>query len=92
MGDYDSDYNFIKMRLQHRYFFVNIAKLLRRTILKNICKQLLLKKDGDRTFPELIKKICTHVYKVVFPDESVIFYKTELNVIFGKPKRLYKRP
>ena len=91
MGDYDSDCNFIKMRLQHRYFFVNIAKLLRRTILKNICQQLLLKKDGDRTFRELIKKIHTHVYKVVFPDESVIFYKTELNVIFGKPKRLYKR-
>ena len=92
MGDYDSDCNFIKMRFQHRCFFVNIAKLLRTTILKNICQQLLLKKDGDRTFRELIKKIRTHVYKVLFPDESVIFCKTELNVISGKPKRPYKRP
>ena len=35
--------NFIKKRLQHRSFLVNIAKFLRTTILKNICDQLLLK-------------------------------------------------
>ena len=29
---------FIKKRLQHRYFLVNIAKCLRTPILKNICK------------------------------------------------------
>ena len=34
---------FIKERLQHRYFPVNIAKFLRTPILKNICKRLLLK-------------------------------------------------
>ena len=34
--------NFIKKRLQHRYFPVKFAKLLRTPILKNICKRLLL--------------------------------------------------
>ena len=34
--------NFIKKRLQHRHFSVNIAKFLRTPILKNICKWLLL--------------------------------------------------
>ena len=32
----------IKNRLQHRCFPVNIAKLLRRPVLKNICERLLL--------------------------------------------------
>ena len=35
--------NFIKKRLQHRCFPVNIAKFLRTFILKNICERLLLK-------------------------------------------------
>ena len=35
--------NFIKKRLQHRCFPVNIAKFLRTSILNNICEQLLLK-------------------------------------------------
>ena len=34
--------NFIKKRLQHRRFPVNIAKFLRRPNLKNICERLLL--------------------------------------------------
>ena len=34
--------NFIKKRLQHSWFTVNIAKILRAPILKNICEQLLL--------------------------------------------------
>ena len=34
--------NFIKRRLQHRCFLVNIAKFLRTSILKNIYKRLLL--------------------------------------------------
>ena len=34
--------NFIKKRLQHQYFLVNIAKLARTFILKNIYKQILL--------------------------------------------------
>ena len=32
--------NFIKKRLQHRYFLVNIRKFIRRPILKNISKRL----------------------------------------------------
>ena len=32
--------NFIKKRLQHRYFLVNIGKFKRRPILKNISKRL----------------------------------------------------
>ena len=34
--------NFIKKRLQHRCFPVNIAKFLRTPVLKNICERLLL--------------------------------------------------
>ena len=34
--------NFLKMRLQHRRFLVNIAKFLRTLILMKICEQLLL--------------------------------------------------
>ena len=34
--------NFIKKRLQHRYFPVKIAKFLRTITLKNICERLLL--------------------------------------------------
>ena len=34
--------NFIKNRLQHRYFPVNIAQILRKTFLKNIWVRLLL--------------------------------------------------
>ena len=35
--------NFIKKRLQHSCFSVNIAKFLGTTILKSICEWLLLK-------------------------------------------------
>ena len=34
--------NFIKKRLQHRYFPMNTVKCLRTPILKNICERLLL--------------------------------------------------
>ena len=44
-GDFRSSYlkawNFIKERYQHRCSPVNIAKFLRTSILKNICKRLL---------------------------------------------------
>ena len=36
-------YNFLKNRLQHRCFPVKSLKFFRATILKNICKRLLLK-------------------------------------------------
>ena len=35
---------FIKKRLQHRCFSVNIANILRTRIMKNICEELFLKK------------------------------------------------
>ena len=38
----DSACNFIKKRLQHNYFPVNIVKFLRTPTLKNICGRLLL--------------------------------------------------
>ena len=37
-------YRFIKKRLQHRCFFVNIANFLGTRIMKNICEKLFLKK------------------------------------------------
>ena len=33
-------WNFIKKRLQHRFFPVNIAKFLRKPVLENICERL----------------------------------------------------
>ena len=36
-------FNFIKKRLQHRCFPVNIAKILKTPILKSICERLLLR-------------------------------------------------
>ena len=35
-------YSFIKKRLQHRRFVMNIAKLSKTTVLKNNCERLLL--------------------------------------------------
>ena len=37
--------NFIKKRLQHRWFPVNFAKILRASILQNFCEWLLLEID-----------------------------------------------
>ena len=39
--------NFIKKRLQHRCFPVNIGKFLRTPILKNICVRVLLKRLSE---------------------------------------------
>ena len=36
------DYNFIKKRLQHRYFLVEFVNFLRPTILKDMCEQVFL--------------------------------------------------
>ena len=41
--------NFIKKRLQHRYFPVNITKLLRKSILKNIWERLHFEQLFQRT-------------------------------------------
>ena len=41
--------NFIKKRLQHRYFPVKLAKFLRTSIFANICKKLLLQDNIEKT-------------------------------------------
>ena len=48
--------NFIKKRLQHRCFLVNIAKILRASILKNICERFLLFIFIFRSSPNLLTK------------------------------------
>ena len=45
--------NFIKKRLQHRCFLVNIANFLRTPILKNICQRML--QDFEGIFVEISK-------------------------------------
>ena len=48
--------NFIKKRLQHRYFLVNIGKFIRTPILKNICEWLL---------PHFWKVFCKNVFQII---------------------------
>ena len=42
--------NFIKERLQHRFFPMKFKKILRTSILKNICQRLLLTKLNHKVF------------------------------------------
>ena len=51
--------NFIKKRLQRRCFPVNIAKLLRTSILKNICERLLL---NEKTLTNFDNYMVTAAY------------------------------
>ena len=44
-------FKFIKKRVLHRFFPVNIAKFLRTLILKNICERLLLDVDKANNIP-----------------------------------------
>ena len=53
---------FIKMRLQHRCFPVNIAKFLRAPILKNICERLLLNDKNSLTWIKSWKPPITAQY------------------------------
>ena len=48
--------NFIKKRLQHRYFPENIVELLRTPIMKSICERLLL--QIQKQPPEVFYKKC----------------------------------
>ena len=41
--------NFIKKRLQNKCFLVKLAKVLRTSIFKNICEQLLLQDITEKT-------------------------------------------
>ena len=43
--------NFIKKRIQHKGFHVDMAKFLRKPILNNICEQLLLNLSFTRIMP-----------------------------------------
>ena len=47
--------NFIKKRLQHRYFLANIKKFIRRPTLKNICERL----HCQKVFYEIVFQIRT---------------------------------
>ena len=49
----------VKKRLQHRCLPVNFAKFLRRSILKNICKRLLLKPGILERFEGIMKRSIT---------------------------------
>ena len=44
--------HFIKKRLQRRCFPVSIAKVLRTSILKNICERLILKIENINFFKD----------------------------------------
>ena len=61
-------WNLIKKRLQHRYFPVNIAKFLRKLVLKNICEQLF------ERFPTWANDITSSI-----GIEEHIFSKTKQN-------------
>ena len=61
-------WNFIKKRLQHRCFPVNIAKSLRTPVLKNICERLF------ERFPTWANNITSNI-----GSEEDIFSKTKQN-------------
>ena len=62
--------SFIKKRLQHMYFPVNIAKFLRTPILKNICEWLLLFLEQDsfslKVFLLLPNLILFSTFRIIF--------------------------
>ena len=73
--------NFIKERLQHRCFSVNIANFLRTPILKNICKLLFLvkvvlvfKTVNFSRAPDTLEKESVH-------DEPLLYLMNALDII-----------
>ena len=62
--------NFIKKRLQHMCFPVNIGKFLRTRILKNICERLLL-----QIFDRILCHLLTHSMLLFLPFFKVCMYK-----------------
>ena len=59
--------NFIKKRLRHRCFLVNIAKILsnRASILKNVCERQLLKSEESKMKLEkadVLQKRCSQIF------------------------------
>ena len=83
--------NFIKKRLQHRCFHVNIAKFIRTPILKNICEWLLLSKGQIRTDPYFF---CMHSLKI-FSLTSIHIFNLSLslnaNIRSSLPQLLCKK-
>ena len=73
--------NFIKKRFQHRSFPVNIAKFLRKPILKNICKRLLL--SLTTTFPQ-ISLMEEYYFKIMRQSYATVLAP------FVKPEIMYK--
>ena len=73
--------NFVKKRLQHRYFPVKFAKFLRTPILKNICERLLLNLSG--ILPSSMKRFQTNIQteKPIFKMAKSI---TRSNILNGK--------
>ena len=57
--------NFIKKRLQHRRFLVNIVKFLRISILQNIYEQLLQKRLKQHLVSESIHFECLFLFQCV---------------------------
>ena len=70
--------NFIKKRLQHRCFTVNMPKFLKTPILKNICERVLLRiKDSfGKAFSQTSLK--PNAMDISFSTRSLVDFKTKL--------------
>ena len=64
--------SFIKKRVKHSLFLVNIAELLRRPILKNICEWLHLKMEVGGDVFRTLSSIYDIVSRKKFPQKSFI--------------------
>ena len=75
--------NFIKKRLQHRFFSVKFAKLLRTPILKKICERLLLNLSGipRASMKRFQRNIQMELEKPIFKITKRI---TRSNILNGK--------
>ena len=71
--------NFIKKRLQHRCFSMNIAKFLRTTILKNNSERLLLFYSIFRIF----RSVRSHKVQMCFKYFSKAQIKMQNSVAIG---------
>ena len=79
--------NVLKKRLQHRCASVNIAKLLRAPILKNICQQLLLVLQAHYLLPKFNQhqvKMSHYSLIPLFPFMSFIAAKAISKIHFSK--------
>ena len=76
-------WNFIKKRLKHRFFPVNITKILRAPVLENICQRLF------ELFPTWASNITSNVgiVKRTFSEKQNMGIEEE---IFSKTKKPFK--